>query len=174
MAKPTLLLAGIAALAGPLTAQAADIACATKGITPEYRADLGAAMLADDLAARDRLFPVLMTAARGCAQTAGYTDAQSALYFDVILADVSRGWLTAELAKAGLDSKVIDDAFDFGPTGANPSLDDAISDNQIEAVVKAFIKAGVAVEKIEQKSWEQVGAYAAATAIYWRAMAKLP
>ncbi len=109
-----------------------------------------------------------------CAKEAGYNEAQNLAYFDIVLSEISRGWLIAELAKAGLANTVIDKALDFGPGRTNPTLEEDISEAQIEAIITGFLNAKVDLDKVPQQAWEHVGAYTAATAIYWQAIGKLP
>lgn len=168
-----MLAAAVAALA-PLPALAADPSCAIDRTTPAYRAEIASAMTTGDPASRERLEATLNAAVKACADQAGYNEEQSAAYFDIVLSEISRGWLIAELAKAGLSSKVIDKALDFGPGRTNPSLEDDISEAQIEAIIAGYLDAKVDIDKVSQQAWEQVGAYAAATAIYWQAIGKLP
>jgi hypothetical protein len=170
----TLLIAAAMAAFTPLSAYAADPACAIDRTTPAYRAELANAMTMGDASARARLEATLTEAVRTCADQAGYNDEQGSAYFDIVLSEISRGWLTAELAKAGLATKVIDKALDFGPGRANPTLENDISEAQIGAIISGYLDAKVDIEKVPQQAWEQVGAYAAATAIYWQAIGKLP
>ncbi|NJS15056.1 MAG: hypothetical protein HC788_11125 [Sphingopyxis sp.] len=175
MTRKFKLLTAALLLSAPLPVlAAADPACAVDRTTPAFRADVSAAMTSGDEAAREKLFPTLDAAVKACAEQAGYTEAQRDAYFDMVLSEISRGWLTAEMAKTGLKTALIDKALDFGPGRTNPPLDENISEAQIEAIVAAFIADGVAVDKITEKSWEQVGSYAAASAIYWQAIKQLP
>lgn len=174
MKTKTWLIAAAMVACGPVSANAADPSCAIDRTTPAYRAELASAMTTGDAAARDRLEATLNDAVKVCADQAGYNDEQGSVYFDIVLSEISRGWLIAELAKAGLATKVIDKALDFGPGRANPTLENDISEAQIGAIISGYLDAKVAIEKVDQKAWEQVGAYAAATAIYWQAIGKLP
>jgi hypothetical protein len=169
-----LLVAAAMAALGPLPAMAADPSCAVGRTTPEFRAELANAMTIGDETARERLNVTLNEAVKICADQAGYNDEQGAAYFDIVLSEISRTWLTAELAKAGLATSVIDKALDFGPGRTNPGLENDISEEQIGAIISGFLAAKVDIEKVPQQAWEQVGAYAAATAIYWQAIGKLP
>jgi hypothetical protein len=174
MKPKTLLIAAVVAALAPLPALAADPSCAIQRTTPEYRAELANAMTTGDEAARGRLEATLNEAVKSCADQAGYNDEQGSAYFDIVLSEISRSWLIPELAKAGLANTVIDKALDFGPGRANPTLENDISEAQIGAIISAYIDAKVEIEKVPQQAWEQVGAYAAATAIYWQAIGKLP
>jgi hypothetical protein len=169
-----LLIAAAAAALIPMPALAADPSCAINRTTPAYRAEIASAMTTGDSASREQLEATLNAAVKACADQAGYNDEQSAAYFDIVLSEISRGWLIAELAKAGLANTVIDKALDFGPGRTNPSLENDISEAQIEAIIAGYIDAKVDINKVNQQAWEQVGAYAAATAIYWQAIGKLP
>lgn len=171
--KHRLLAAAVTAFA-PLPLLAADPSCAVNRTTPEYRTELAIAMTQGDDAARKRLEGTLNDAVAACAKVAGYDEAQNLAYFDIVLSEISRGWLIPELAKAGLANTVIDKALDFGPGRTNPTLEEDISEAQIEAIITGFLDARVDLDKVPQQAWEHVGAYAAATAIYWQAIGKLP
>ena len=168
------LLAALLLTFAPLPAFATDAACAIQRTTPEFRAQLASAMTTGDESVRARLSETLESAVKACAEQAGYNEAQSTAYFDIVLSEISRGWLIPELAKVGLANTVIDKALDFGPGRTNPALENDISEAQIGAIISGYIAAKVDIEKIPQQAWEQVGAYAAATAIYWQAIGKLP
>ena len=174
MTLKCLLLAVALAALTPMPALAADPSCAVNRTTPEYRAELAQAMTQGEEGARKRLESTLNDAVAACAKAAGYNESQKLAYFDVVLSEVSRGWLIAELAKAGLANTVIDKALDFGPGRTNPSLEEEISEVQIEAIIAGFLDAKVDIDKVPQQAWEQVGAYATATAIYWQAIGELP
>lgn len=174
MPTKNLALIALFMVAAPLPAFAADTSCATRLMTPEFRVDLAKAMTVGDNSQSDSLFDKLSAMVDTCAQAAGYNQQQGAAYFDLVMSEVTRGWLIAELEKVGLTHSVIDEAFDFGAGRANPSLGGNISEGQIEAVIGGFLVAGVDVDKVSEQTWEQVGAYAAATSLYWQAFSKLP
>lgn len=168
----TIAAALIAAAQSPVLA--ADAACAIARTTPEFRVEIAKSMTRGDESESDRLSQTLTSAVQVCADAAGYDDQQGAAYFDFVLSEISRGWLIGELDKAGLSHLVIDKALDFGEGRTNPTLEEDISEAQIGAVISGFISAGVDIEKVPQQAWEHVGAYAAATGIYWQAAGKLP
>ena len=73
-----------------------------------------------------------------------------------------------------MKASIVDKALDFGPSGANPDLTGEMTDEQINTIVQAYVESGVDIEKVDQKVWERVGAYAAATSIYWNKRKALP
>ena len=68
----------------------------------------------------------------------------------------------------------MDKALDFGPGRANPDLSGDMTEDQIVLIVQGYVNAGVDIEKVDQSVWEKVGAYAAATSIYWNKRQRLP
>jgi methionine synthase I (cobalamin-dependent) len=92
---------------------------------------------------------------------------QKGNYFDYGLARISREYLIGDLAKSNLSSGIVDKALDFGPSGSNPDLSADMTEDQIMSIVQAYIAAGVDIAKVDTAIWEKVGAYAAATSIYW-------
>src|SRR3546814_4736369 len=80
---------------------------------------------------------------------------------------MSREWLANDIAKLGLSPAVVDKALDFGPTGANPDLSTEMTEEQIMKIVQANVETGIDIDKLDGAVWEKVGAYAAATSIYW-------
>ena len=79
-----------------------------------------------------------------------------------------------DIATFDLAPGVVDRALDFGPAGANPDLSSEMSEEQIMKIVQAYIEAGIDIEKVDTAVWEKVGAYAAATSIYWNKRKLLP
>ena len=149
--------------------------CAVSAVAADTKASIGAAMAgAGDDAAREVLFKQLATITDGCVTKHGITEAQKAAYFDYSLARISREWLVGDIAKLNLPSAIVDKALDFGPAGANPDLSSDMSEDQIMAIVQAYIASGVDIEKVDNAAWEKVGAYAAATSIYWNKRKQLP
>ncbi|MEQ8310079.1 MAG: hypothetical protein RIA72_05205 [Sphingopyxis sp.] len=129
---------------------------------------IGAAMAgAGDEASRDALFKELATITDRCVARHAIADERKGDYFDYSLARISREWLAVDIANLDLAPGVVDRALDFGPAGTNPDLSSEMSEEQIMKIVQAYIEAGVDIEKIDGAVWEKVGAYAAATSIYW-------
>ncbi|WP_428627906.1 hypothetical protein [Sphingopyxis sp.] len=174
------LLAGVAlalaTLPGAVSAQeGAKFDCVTNDTSTTLKASIGAAMAgAGDDASRDALFKQLATISDGCVAKHGIADGQKSTYFDYSLARISREWLIGDIAKLNLSAAIVDKALDFGPKGANPDLTGEMNDDQIMAIVQAYIDSGVDIEKVDNAAWEKVGAYAAATSIYWNKRAQLP
>ncbi len=166
----------MAALPAAATAQEGEkFDCVVTSVAADTKASIGAAMAgAGDDAARDALFQQLSTVTDGCVAKHGIAEAQRAAYFDYSLARISREWLVGDIAKLNLSSAIVDKALDFGPTGANPDLSSDMSEDQIMAIVQAYIDSGVDIEKVDNAAWEKVGAYAAATSIYWNKRKQLP
>lgn len=142
--------------------------CVIMAVPAEKKEMLGAAMAgAADEASRDALFKELAAIADDCVARHGITDEQKRHYFDYSLARISREWLAVDIAKLDLAPGVVDHVLDFGPAGANPDLSSEMSEEQIMKIVQGYIDAGVDIEKVDGAVWEKVGAYAAATSIYW-------
>lgn len=149
--------------------------CAVGAATPELKASIGGAMTSDgDDAGRDAVFEQLGDIVDSCVAKHKIAAADKATYFDYSLARISREWLVGDIAKANLKANVVDQVLDFGPRGANPDLSSEMTDDQINAIVQAYIAAGADIGTIDQRVWEKVGAYAAATSIYWNKRKLLP
>lgn len=159
----------LATLPGVLAAQEGPkLDCVVTSITPDMKSSIGAAMSGGgDDASREALFKQLVTISDGCVTQHGITAEQKGSYFDYSLARISREWLAGEMARTNLSSAIVDKALDFGPDGANPDLSGDMTEAQIMTIVQAYIDSGVDIEKIDGAVWERVGAYAAATSIYW-------
>lgn len=166
----------LTALPTVVTAQEGEkFDCVIASVPVETRASIGAAMAgAGDDASRDVLFKQLSTVTEGCIAKHGIAEAQKADYFDYSLARISREWLVGDIAKLNLSSAIVDTALDFGPGKTNPDLSTDMSEGQIMTIVQAYIDSGVDIEKVDEAAWEKVGAYAAATSIYWNKRKQLP
>jgi hypothetical protein len=166
----------LATLPGTALAQdSAKLDCATSSVGADMKSSLGAAMAGGgDEASRDALFKQLGTVVDRCVADHGIADTQKTDYYDYSLARIAREWLIGDIATTGLSASVVDKALDFGPGGANPDLTGDISDAQIMTIVQAYTDAGVDIETIDSAVWEKVGAYAAATSIYWNKRQRLP
>ena len=174
MPSKKLALIALLMAAAPLPAFAADTSCAIRLVSPEFRVDLAKAMTTGDNSQSDSLSEKLSALVRTCVQAAGYNEQQGAAYFDAVMSEISRGWLIAELEKAGLAHSVIDKALDFGVGRTNPNPQGDLGEEQIDAIINGFVAAGVDIDKVPQQAWEQVGSYVAATGIYWQAIRQLP
>lgn len=142
--------------------------CAVASAANGLRSSLGASMIKDgEDALRERLFTQLHVVVDRCAEGHDIAAAIQPDYFEYTLASIAREWLMMELAKSNLSAAPVDKALDFGPRGANPDLSGDMSDDQIMLIVQAYIDSGVDIEKVDSGVWEKVGAYAAATSIYW-------
>lgn len=159
----------LAALPGVAAAQEGEkLDCVFASVTGDMRASIGEAMAGGgDEASREALFRNLATVADACVARHGITAEQKGIYFDYSLARISREWLAADMEKISLSPAVVDKALDFGPEGANPDLSGDMTEEQIMKIVQAYIDAGVDIDKVDGAVWERVGAYAAATSIYW-------
>ena len=166
----------IAALpAGAAAQEGEKFDCAVSAVAADTKASIGAAMAgAGDDASREALFKQLATIAEGCVTKHGIAETQKTAYFDYSLARISREWLVGDIAKLNLPSAIVDKALDFGPAGANPDLSSDMTEDQIMAIVQAYMDSGVDIEKVDEAAWEKVGAYAAATSIYWNKRKQLP
>ena len=169
-------LFGLAALPGIAPAQeGVRFDCVVTSIAPDLKASIGSAMSGGgDDASREALFTQLAATADDCVKRHGITEDQKGAYFDYSLARIAREWLVTDLARFDLAPSVIDKALDFGPNGANPDLSADMTEDQIMAIVQAYIDSGVDIEKIDGAAWEKVGSYAAATSIYWNKRKQLP
>lgn len=168
----TFIACAALALAGvPVAAFAQDGAkldCVATTATPGFKTSVGQVMTgAGDEASRNALFAQFGAIVDGCVTKHKIDEAQRATYFDYSLARISREWLIAELARSSLKASVVDKALDFGPRGANPDLSGDMTDDQISAIVAAYVADGVNIDAVDQAVWEKVGAYAASTSIYW-------
>ncbi len=149
--------------------------CVVVSTSTDTKASIGASMAgAGDDATRDALFKQLATITDDCVARHGIDEAQKSTYFDYSLARISREWLSADIAKDNLSPTTVDKALDFGPGRANPDLSGEMSDDQIMTIVQAYIDSGIDIEKVDTTVWEKVGAYAAATSIYWNKRKQLP
>lgn len=166
MAGAALAMTALPAMAAAQEGEKFD--CAVSAVAADTKASIGAAMAgAGDDASREALFKQLATITEDCVATHGIADAQKAVYFEYSLARISREWLLGDIAKLNLSPDIVDKALDFGPTGANPDLSSDMSEDQIMAIVQAYVDSGLDIEKVDNTAWEKVGAYAAATSIYW-------
>jgi hypothetical protein len=173
LAGAALLLVAAPGAAGAQEGAALD--CVVQATDADLKASIGNAMTgAGDDASREALFKQLAAVVDGCIGRHGIADAQKGDYFDYSLARISREWLIGELARSKLSNLPVDKVLDFGPDGANPDLSADMTDDQIGAIVQAYTDAGIDIETIDQTVWEKVGAYAAATSIYWNKRKALP
>ena len=163
-------LPGVAA-----TQEGAKFDCVVTSVPEGAKNSIGAAMAGGgDEAAREALFQQLATVTDDCIARHGIAAEQKSDYFDYSLARISREWLVGDISRLNLSTSVVDKALDFGPTGANPDLSSEMSEEQIMKIVQAYIENGVDIEKVDGAVWEKVGAYAAATSIYWNTRKRLP
>ena len=174
------LMAGVAlawaTLPGAASAQeGAKFDCVVTSVPQATKASIGHAMAGDgDEAAREALFKQLSVVTDDCVTRHAIAEEDKATYFDYSLARISREWLIGDISKFNLSTTVVDKALDFGPNGVNPDLSDDMSEDQIMTIVQAYIESGVDIEKVDGAVWEKVGAYAAATSIYWNKRKLLP
>ena len=148
----------LAAVSGAVSAQeGAKFDCPFAASAPAFRASLGEAMVGQgDPAVRSALVEQLRKTVDGCVASQGVAEAQKADYFDYSLARISREWLIGAIGRA------------------NPDLSGDMTEDQIVLIVQGYVNAGVDIEKVDQSVWEKVGAYAAATSIYWNKRQRLP
>ena len=167
------LMAGAAlmlvALPGAAAAQDGEkLDCVALSVPGDTRESIGEAMAGGgDEASREALFKQLASITDACVTRHGITAEQKGPYFDYGLARISREWLAKDIARLDLSPAVVDKALDFGPAGANPDLSADMTEEQIMKIVQAYVEAGVDIDKVDGAVWEKVGAYAAATSIYW-------
>ncbi|WP_447763718.1 hypothetical protein [Sphingopyxis panaciterrae] len=171
MTKGFIVGVALAAALLPGTAMAqegAKLDCISTGADATLKASLGLAMTGDgDEASREALFKQLGIITDACVARHSITEEQKGSYFDYGLARISREYMIGDLARSNLAPGVVDKALDFGPRGANPDLSSEMTDDQVNRIVQAYIDAGIDIETIDEASWQKVGAYAAATSIYW-------
>jgi len=168
----TLMAGAVLALAtvpgAALAQEGAKYDCVVTTATPTLKAQIGGAMTGQgDDASREALFKQLGAIVDGCVTRHSIGEANKGNYFDYNLARISREWLIGDISKQGLSVAPVDKAMDFGLGKTNPDLSGEMSQDQIMAIVQAYIDSGVNIEKVDQSVWEKVGAYAAATSIYW-------
>lgn len=149
--------------------EGAALDCPVQNSSAVLKAGLGNAMTgAGDEAERDNFFKQLGVVVDGCAEKHALADVDlKEIYYNYSLARIAREWLIVELEKSDISTGLVDTALDFSAGRTNPDLTGDMTEDQVNAVVQAYVKAGVDVEKIPQSVWEQVGAYAASTSIYW-------
>lgn len=159
----------LATLPSAVTAQDGEkLDCVALSVPDDTRDSIGAAMAGGgDEASREALFKQLASITDACVARHGITAEQKGPYFDYGLARISREWLANDIAKLDLSPAIVDKALDFGPAGANPDLSTDMTEEQIMKIVQAYVEAGVDIDKVDGAVWEKVGAYAAATSIYW-------
>ncbi len=159
---------GFAGVPGAALAQdGAALDCVAKTISPDLRAQVGAAMAGSDSDAARPLFEQFGALSTDCMTKNGIAADRKEVYFDYNLARVSREWFAGQIRRAGLSVDPVDRSLDFGPKGANPDLSSEMTEDQINTIINAYTAAGVDVESVDQSVWEKVGAYAAASSIYW-------
>ena len=159
----------LATLPGAVTAQDGEkLDCVALTVPDDTRDSIGEAMAGGgDEASREALFKQLASITDACVARHGVTAEQKGPYFDYSLARISREWLAKDIGKLDLSPAIVDKALDFGPTGANPDLSTDMTEEQIMKIVQAYVESGVDIDKVDGAVWEKVGAYAAATSIYW-------
>jgi len=168
------VLALVAAPGAAFAQDGAKLDCISGAASAELKVALGTAMAGSiDDAGHDALFARLSDVVDSCAAKHGIGESLKTEYFNYGLARIARDWLTGEIAKASLSTGPVDKALDFGIDGANPDLSNDMDEDQIMAIVTAYQDAGVDVEAVDQAVWEKVGAYAAATSLYWTNRQKL-
>ncbi len=159
----------LAALPGAGTAQDGEkLDCVALSMPVDTKDSIGEAMAGGgDEASREALFKQLASITDACVVRHGIAAEQKGPYFDYSLARISREWLANDIAKLDLSPAIVDKALDFGPAGANPDLSTDMTEEQIMKIVQAYVESGVDIDKVDGAVWEKVGAYAAATSIYW-------
>ncbi len=165
----------LASLPGAATAQdGAKLDCVVAAATPALKAEIGASMTGPDDAPREALLKQLGAMVDDCAARHGIASDNKGDYLAYNIARIAREWLIGEIARSKLQASVVDKALDFGPRGANPDLTGEMTEDHINTILQAYVAAGVDIESIDQPVWEKVGAYAAATSIYWNKRKRLP
>ena len=159
----------LAAVPGAAAAQDGEkLDCVVLPVPVATKESIGEAMAGGgDEASREALFKQLASLTDACVIRHGIAAEQKGSYFDYSLARISREWLANDIATLGLSPAVVDKALDFGPTGANPDLSADMTEEQIMKIVQAYVETGIDIETVDGAAWEKVGAYAAATSIYW-------
>lgn len=166
----------LAVLPGAVSAQeGTKFDCVVTSVPQGMKESIGTLMSGGgDEAGREALFKQLAAVTEDCVARHGIAAEQKGHYFDYSLARISREWLIGDISKLNLSTAVVDKALDFGPSGANPDLSGDMTEDQIMTIVQAYIESGVDIEKVDSAVWEKVGAYAAATSIYWNKRKLLP
>jgi hypothetical protein len=166
----------LATLPGAASAQeGAKFDCVVSSVPQTTKQSIGLAMAGDgDEAEREALFKQLAVVTDDCVTRHGIAAEHKAAYFDYSLARISREWLMGDISKLNLSAAVVDKALDFGQGKTNPDLSNEMTEDQIMTIVQAYIENGVDIEKVDSTVWEKVGAYAAATSIYWNKRKLLP
>ncbi|KGB58082.1 hypothetical protein FG95_01113 [Sphingopyxis sp. LC363] len=166
MAGTALMLAVLPDVAAAQDGEKLD--CVVTSVPGDTKISIGDAMAGGgDDASREALFKQLASVTDACVTRHGIAAEQKGPYFDYSLARISREWLANDIAKLDLSPAIVDKALDFGPAGANPDLSTDMTEEQIMKIVQAYVEAGVDIDKVDGAVWEKVGAYAAATSIYW-------
>lgn len=149
--------------------------CALINAGFRLRSSIGESMTRESGASiREALFGRLRAVVDQCAIQYNIVQIQREDYFKYSLAAVSREWLMMDIAKDNLSTRPVDEALDFGEGKTNPDISNKMTDRQIMAIVQAYIENGIDIDEVDGAVWEKVGAYAAATSIYWNKRKQLP
>lgn len=168
------LLSGAVLMIGawPLAAAAQSdtvLDCAVDRVDPGLKRSLASAMMGEgDDAAFDAMLARFSVVADDCTVGLALTDTQKKTYVDYGIARIVREWMVGELAGYGLSASTIDDALEFGAGRRNPAMAGEMGEDQVKALVQAFIESGIDAEGLGAPAWNAVGTYAAASSIYWR------
>lgn len=168
----------IAALSVPVLAEsggepgsepAAFADCAVDRADATLKRSLAAALIngADD-GVVDPLMAQYAALSSACAADWALDDAQRKAYLDYGVMRLMRDWLAGELAGYGLSAATVDTALDFGDGRRNVPLAGEMQEDEVKALVQAFVEAGVDAENLGPTAWEAVGTYAAVSPIFWR------
>lgn len=174
------MAAAAAALAtvphGAAAQDGAVLDCPVQEAPAPLKTSIGQAMAgAGDDAANEPLFAQLNDIITACVTRHGIAEDVGRTYANYSVARIGREALIVDLAQANMSVSVIDKVLDFGPGATNPDLSDGnIEEKQVLQIVQGFIESGVDVDAVDGSVWEKVGAYAAATSMYWRSKAQLP
>lgn len=169
-----LLLSGAALMiaAWPMAVEAQSdtvLDCAVDRADPGLKRSLASAMMGEgDDAAFDAMLARFSVVADDCTAGLALTDTQKKTYVDYGIARIVREWMVGELAGYGLSASTIDDALEFGAGRRNPAMAGEMGEDQVKALVQAFIESGIDAEGLRAPAWNAVGTYAAASSIYWR------
>lgn len=166
-------LACVAAPAAAVTDEQAE--CVARVAPASFAARLAASMVggAASAAEKEPLLRQLATISEACAEMTGIPADRRQAYFDYWLARIPRDELARQLVAAGIPLEPIDDILDLGPGRSNPAIQ-GVTDAQA-ALISASLKArGVAVDRIDEATWNKLGGYIAGTSLLFQRLRALP
>lgn len=166
-------LASLAAPAAAVTDEQAE--CVARAAPASFATRLATSMIGAQANPQEKeaLVRQLATISEACAEMTGIPADHRQAYFDYWLARIPRDELARQLVAAGIPLEPINDLLDLGPGRSNPVIQ-GVTDSQA-ALISASLKArGVAVDRIDEATWNKVGGYIAGTSLLFQRLRALP